>query len=147
MTITATLEVRSAHPAPDCFTKAQAFFWEHAGYNWNAAAGEPELAGKARCAMELAEAEAVYLDAHRKADVVCLWDMDVDGMNERERGSNVELVEIAAISVRNADGDDAGECLASCCGIEDATPDYRRVMRAELAIECIDKLRAIAEGA
>jgi hypothetical protein len=36
--------------------------------------------------------------------------------------------------------------LASLCGIKDASPSYRRVIRAELATECADELTAIIEG-
>jgi hypothetical protein len=149
-----TCVVGRLHPAPDCFTKAQRFFWEHAGYSFDARGcttpeehAAAEHKGHAESAMRLAEAEACYLDAHRKADVVCFWEVDVEGMNEREPDSDVELVEYVAINVRDSGTSDEGITLASLGGIEDATPEYRRVVRAELALECINELRQIAEQA
>lgn len=110
---------------------AAAFFFEHAGYSYNTKTETPEE-GRTRCAESLAAAEEAYTDAHAWADVTCDWEDD-----NNPEDSESETVECARMSDGN------GDTLACLCGIEDADANYRRVVRAELASECLDQLRAL----
>lgn len=123
---------------------AAAFFFEHAGFSYDPIT-ETRDQGRTRGAIALAEAEALYLEAHAWADVVCAWTDDPDAENDwrldkkhgRVTGKKPKTFE--SCGIHDADGN----CLASLWGIEDADANYRRVVRAELASECADELRAI----
>lgn len=120
-------------------TEDQAFFYTHAGYSWNAPAGETQEQGRVRCAIQLADAETLYLQAHRVANVYCDWTHDADAHYDARRsggGDDYDTIEQAGLFC-----DD--ECLASLGGITDAGANYRRVIRAQLAEECSDRLREI----
>ncbi len=123
-------------------TKDQAFFYTHAGYSWNTSAGETQEQGRVRCAIQLADAETLYLQAHRVADVVIEWEHDEQAHYDARRsggGDDYDTIEQATLWL----GPDNRECLASLGGITDADANYRRVVRAQLADECADRLREI----
>lgn len=132
---------------------AVCFFARFAGYSYDPKTQTPEE-GRKESARRLADVETLYLDAVRCADVGIEWENDPEGFADfsadvraghRNRKNKPQQIERAVIWHR----DEAGTIhyLASLCGIEDATPSYRRVIRAELAMECADQLRAIIEGA
>lgn len=144
---------RPFDPAHD---SAAAFFYRCAGFAWDPAT-ETEENGRRRCARELADAERVYRRACGRADVACEWSGDADawadyradarrgGRRTDDSGNETapQTIECAAIVRR----DDAGNVhiLASLGAIEDADDDARRVIRAELARECIEDLRELAD--
>lgn len=120
------------------------FFLSHSGYSYDPKTETP-MRGRIRCAQESARAESLFLDACRVADVGISWDDDPDGAQHwRACGEEFESCESATIWHR----DDSGTVhyLASLGGITDADSNYRRVIRAELAQECADELRAILEA-
>jgi hypothetical protein len=121
-------------------TADEAFFYYNAGFAYNPAT-ETKIAGHKRCARELAQAEALYLQAHKCADVGCQWEHDTDAAQD---GEQFDTCEFAAIWHRPED--QPAHTLASLGAILDATDTYRRVIRAELAEECADELRAIIEA-
>jgi len=107
-------------------TPNEKFFHTHAGWSYDPAK-ETSDQGRIRCAQQLAFAESRLLEAMRVADVGVTWDED-----------QMEGAEQAAIWHR----DENGKCthLAALGGIIDATKAYRRVVRAELALECVEEL-------
>lgn len=117
-------------------TTAEQFFYDHAGYSFDPRT-ETEEQGRVRCAQALAAAEQRYLDAHRDNGVCVVWENDPDAARfwekARRDGSadigHFDQCEIACIL------DASGLCLASLGGVLDADDDYRRVIRAELALE------------
>lgn len=126
---------------------AAAFFFAHAGYSYMPGEETPE-AGRTRCAEELAAAESLYLEAHRAGPVSILWEPDEYGFNDyaadRKAGrlakgiKRPETIESAAIV-----NTETADILAVLGGIWDADANYRRVIRAELALECADVLHEI----
>lgn len=109
-------------------TKQEQFFYEHAGYS--VAAGETKEQGKERTAKHLATAETwalqegyTFIEDYEK-------DADLSWMTSDERREPHECI---WIQMR----DEAGACVASLCGITDATEAYKRVIRAELASEAM----------
>ena len=114
-------------------TPAQAFFFVNAGWSYMAGKESKSL-GRTRCAVELAAAEDVYIAAHRVADVSCDWEHDSDAAQD---GEHDETCEYACIRID-------GQVVASLGAICDASDEYRRVVRAELASECLEQLRAAA---
>ena len=123
-------------------TPDQKFFFDHAGFSWDPKT-ETKEQGRERCAIALADAELVYLQAHRVADVGCSWEPDEDSaVMWREDGEKFDTCEQAVLWFGPGFNDD--EVLASLGGITDADADYRRVIRAELALECLDRLQEIA---
>ncbi len=130
-------------------SRAAQFFFDHAGYSHDPLTETPEQ-GRTRCAIALAEAELLYLEAHRVADVVCVWEDDPAGFADyradKKAGRLAEGIgkprTIELADIRHGD-----EYLASLGGIWDADENYRRVVRAELARERADELRKIIEAA
>lgn len=130
------------------------FFFEHAGYSYDPKTQTADD-GRAECAEALAEAESVLLEAMRCADVGCQWENDDPELlgyrkrnpwtpNEEMDGTDFRRsCEQVCIWHRNEDG----RCtyLASLGGITDATQAYRRVVRAELALEALADLRRIVD--
>lgn len=139
---------------PDTLSEAAQFFYEHAGFSYDPKTETPEQ-GRARCAQHLAEAENLFLAAVRVADVGCAWEDDPQGFDDYRADKKAgrladgikkpKTIEIAFIWHRDEDGGET--LLASLGGVWDAGTDYRRVVRAELALECADELRAIIKGA
>lgn len=107
------------------------FFYEHAGYSYFPGRETPEQ-GRLRCARELAEAEDVFLTAYRYGIASIRWEEDADDLVEAQK-EGVERTEYACIYI-----DD--DCVASLSAIWDASDEYKRVIRAELALECIKEL-------
>jgi len=92
---------------------AYEFFLKHAGFSYNPAT-ETRQQAKRRCAKEMAAAERKGRDIGLRF----LWMPDWD-----EPGSEVCEAYLES------------ELKACLCGIEGATPEYRRVIEAELAME------------
>jgi hypothetical protein len=115
---------------------AVSFFLAHAGFSYDPKT-ETQEQGRVRVARALAEAEALYLRAHQVAEVAIVWTHDDIAASE---GGFEETCECACIVHDDGNG---GEVLASLGAIWDADANYRRVIRAELAQECADKLREI----
>ena len=99
------------------------FFYEHAGYSHDPAIETPEE-GRLRCAEALAEAEA-FAETN---GIVVSWSADWDVNHTAEFDYEPETCEHAAALMH-------GEVVASLGCIDDATPEYRRVVEAQLADE------------
>ena len=94
---------------------------EHAGYS--------TLPGRAKCALNLARAE----QDGKAAGLTFEWSADPDGCSmcqccSKEKCGDVVVEECLC---RN----EAGDVVASLCGICGADNNYRRVVEAELALE------------
>lgn len=120
--------------ALDGLTPDQRFFFETAGFSYDPKTETPEQ-GRTRCAIQLADAEATYLQAHKVSTVECEWHDDEE----------CDTCERAAITVHD---ERSGKRipLSALGGIVDADDNCRRVARAELALECRDDLLAIIDG-
>lgn len=112
-------------------TRAKRFFYKHAGYSVKP--GETNRQGRERSAKALARAEA-----HAKAqDWSYDWEIDDDGCIGCDckspdcRCSSGEPHETLVCFLRGTDE----TVLTSLGGICGATPEYRRVIEAELALE------------
>jgi hypothetical protein len=112
---------------------AYLFFLKHAGFSYDPKT-ETARAGRSRCARELAKAER---DA-RALGYVFEWDNDSDGIDGNE-DYIVETCEscVCLSNEVDADGDRDRHILASLGAITNATPEYRRVIEAELASEAL----------
>lgn len=117
---------------------AQRFFWDNAGWAYKPGAESREQ-GRTDGALRLAAAEALYLQAHRVAEVDCLWaDEEVD---QGDRGNAEGPFESCCLRVD-------GRIVASLGAVDQPDAAYRRVVRAELALEASEELvRAIAQHA
>jgi hypothetical protein len=119
-------------------TPAQMFFYSHGGWNYASGSKETSEQGHVRCAIELERAETEYLDAHRVDDV--RFEFEPDNAFPREPGCMPDHQWQATLY----HGD---HVLATLGGIDDDSSEYRRVVRAELALEASDDLRLIAAAA
>lgn len=125
-------------PKTEPMSKAAQFFFEHAGSSYNPARETPEQ-GRERCARNLAAAEGIA----REAGVSFAWseDPDVDSSDWRDDCKPYATWECVAY-------DAAGNACGSLGGIDfgpDGSPygdNYRRVVEAELAAECVDEILA-----
>ena len=108
-------------------TQNQKFFFEHAGWSYHPLT-ESRALGRTRCAVSLAAAEQAFM----RAGVSCVWEDD-----QPERGTKCKTCEWC--SIRSADG----AILAALGMITDADANYRRVIRAELALECLEQLEGL----
>ncbi len=125
---------------PHTLTAAEKFFFDHAGYSYDPVTETPEQ-GRIRCARNLAAAEALA----REAGVSFAWevDQDIDSSDFDDSTDPWALWTCVAY-------DCTGAVAASLGGVDfgrDGTPhgdDYRRVVEAELADECIDRTLATA---
>lgn len=121
-------------------TNDQQFFFDHAGYGYNQFTETPE-AGRTSGAIKLAEAEATFMRAAQIADVLIEWANDSDGAySAKKDGNKFKSCEFASILINS-------ECAASLASILDADKNYRRVIRAELANECLPLLQAAIDKA
>jgi hypothetical protein len=126
-------------------TADERFFFEHAGFGYYPER-ETVDEGRARGAIALAAAEAIYMEAHRVADVGCEWEDDPEGFADFDADQRAgrlnddeqqpERIEGCYIWTGNTDR----AYLASLWGIWDADDNYRRVIRAELALESLERL-------
>lgn len=107
------------------------FFFEHAGYSYKPSA-ESEFAGRVRCALDLAAAEA-WAD-----ETDCTYDWDIDPFSDSSDWTDEEPAWQVWDCVMR---DSAGKVIASLGSIDfgrDGEPwgsPYRRVVEAELASE------------
>jgi hypothetical protein len=115
-------------------TTDQFFFYQNAGYSYDPKTETAEQ-GRLRCAVELAEAEAIG----QRLGYVFEWDRDecpdLSWMSDEEREQENEV-----LCCRISDPDNTRYSLASLCGITDPDRNYRRVVEAELASEAIAEL-------
>lgn len=106
------------------------FFHAHAGYSYDPATETPEQ-GRARCAQELADAEA----AAREGGLSFAWDVDTDA-DSRDFKPKTERYDLWACTAY----DENGNVCGSLGGVDfgaDGSPyadSYRRVVEAELAL-------------
>lgn len=107
-----------------------AFFFKNAGYSYDPKSQTPKQ-GRAARARKLAEAER-YFDAH---DWRIEWweDWTVECHVDAFDGYDVEPETCEQAILYDA----AGNVLASLGCIDDADDNYRRVIRAELALEAM----------
>jgi len=117
-------------------TLDQQFFYTHAGSSYNPATQTPEE-GKRQTAVTLAAAESVLMRAMRSVDSrgLCFLHLPDDGSPEEWQ---------AFIWRWSAEG--RREILASLGGIDDSSGRYMRVIRAELALECLPELNRIVNA-
>ena len=112
------------------------FFVEHAGFSYDPKT-QTEAEGRLQCAERLADADDILMLAMRVGDVSVSW---CDDERMGDEPDDVESVESCVIEIN-------GEIVASLFAIWDADANYRRVIRAELALECLDQLRAVVAAA
>jgi hypothetical protein len=110
-------------------TTDEAFFFRNAGYNHGP--GESPAEGRTRCAIALAAAELVFM----RSDATCEWVDDVDGAHDAKH-DGLKFKTCEGCIIRSADGN----VLTSLWSILDAGNKYRRVVRAELASDCLAQL-------
>lgn len=134
----ATVTVTREHVEPtQPLTPDQRFFFDHGTKSYYPAK-ETREQGYTRGAIELAAAEDLLMQAMRVSEVSVRWFDDPDGAQNLKRSrEKFETCEGCAIVGPR------GEYLADLYSITDADANYRRVIRAELASECVDQLRAI----
>lgn len=113
-------------------TKQEQFFYNNAGYSINTSAGETPEQGKIRGAVRLAAAETWAA----QQGYTFSFQSDPEGCIGCDCGSNDCACENGTCNPEVCtmfDADDRYvQSLGSICG---ATPEYRRVIRAELALE------------
>ena len=112
------------------------FFINNAGFSYDPRTQTKEE-GRLQCAVRLADAEDVLMQAMRVCDVSVSW---YDDERMGDEPDDVEDVESCVIEIN-------GEAAASLSAIWDADANCRRVIRAELALECLDQLRAVVGAA
>lgn len=108
------------------------FFMEHASVSYNPMTQTREQ-GQQQGAERMVDAEDVLMLAMRVGDVSVHW---ADDERMGDEPDDVENVESCVIEIN-------GEIVASLFAIWDADTNYRRVVRAELALECLGRLRAV----
>lgn len=119
--------MNTQHPEP------VAFFLAHAGYSYDPKTQTPEQ-GRLACAQALAQAEDLLMRAMRRHDVRVVWEHDEDAAQE---GGFDDTCEMCCLS-------HGPDLLVSLGAIWDASPEYRRVIRAELASEATNYLQSLA---
>lgn len=116
-------------------TKQQQFFYDNAGYSWDPKK-ETEKQGRYNSARRYAKAEMQAL----RDGVTFQWEIDPNGCIGCDCGSSTcecssgESHHTFYCIARTADGTD-GASLHGICGL---TPEYKRVIEAELASEIIN---------
>lgn len=103
-------------------TKAEKFFYDNGGWSYNPETETPE-GGRRRTASEMAAAEAWA----RQAGVNYVWEYDDDSSGDGDETPH-QVREMVAVYLD-------GEIIASLASVGDATPEYRRVIEAEMALE------------
>lgn len=111
-------------------SEQEEFFYEHAGYSWNPAT-QREEEGRQETAKALAAAEV----AANELGVEFVWESDWDvGSHVEYYGESYrtepETCESCCAWLR-------GDLVASLGCIDDASPEYVRVVEAELALEVL----------
>ena len=116
--------------ARKALTPNQLFFYEHAGYAYKPETETAEQ-GRIRCAIEMAQdEEKVTAMSSWHYEWSDDWEIDDSWMTEEEKAQD-HTWEVCQLL------DENDHVLASCGGIVDADPNYRRVMEAELAGEAL----------
>lgn len=107
-------------------TSAEEFFYEHAGYSY----GPDQTPEQGRCetATKLAEAEAYAAKRGWRVD----WQDDPEPYQLGDAATEMPSQVLCAVLC-----DDDGAVLESLGGIGDPSPEYRRVVDAELALEAM----------
>ena len=113
-------------------TRDERFFFDNAGYAYTPGKQTPEQ-GRTEGAVNLAAAEAAYWDANAYASVEFKCAPDYDRRDGDDEGP--------MFSMWIEDGD--GHILNALHGIDDDSTSHRRVVLAELALECVDELREL----
>lgn len=116
-------------------TPAELFFYDNAGYSYKV--GESPESGRIRCAKELAKAEARAEELDFSFD----WDYDSDIPYEDALGDHEYWCKDAEQGQDHTHeilwcqlwSGEQQRCLASLGAIIDPSPEYRRVVEAELA--------------
>ena len=106
---------------------AERFFFEHAGFSYDPKK-ETKHAGRIRCAVEMAEAERFA------SNLGLSFDWSDDYHDDGFKDYTPETCE--SCTCWDATG---MHVLASLGCIDDASPEYRRVIQAELALEAVAK--------
>jgi hypothetical protein len=121
-------------------TQNQQFFYDNAGFSYDPKTQTPEE-GRRECALKLAEAEDVFIEAHRLGKAECRWEMDEFCLEEFPWDDEGEAYMMATLVKLFENGSPKGlTCLG---GISDADTKCRRVIRAELALERLEELREL----
>ena len=108
------------------------FFYDHAGFGYDPKTQTADE-GRTECAKQLAAAELAFM---RCPGAACGWfDDDSSAAELRRERERFKTCEYAVLTIN-------GENVTSLHAITDATDAYRRVVRAELALEVIDQLTA-----
>jgi hypothetical protein len=119
------------------------FFKANAGYRvGHSAEGALRLARASLLLSELESQELVSIEWQHD-DYADRGPIDWGGSEKEIAQWNRSVHEVEWCSIRNENG----EILASLSGIWDADDRYRRVVEAELALECMEELEAIARTA
>jgi hypothetical protein len=118
---------------PEPTTEDVAFFYEHAGYGWNPET-EAEQEGHARSARTLAVAEM----RAKARGFVFTWSKDWEvGNHKAFYGADSAYADQEPDTCETCVAYYDDEVVASLGCIDDATPEYRRVVEAELAAEAL----------
>lgn len=115
------------------------FFLEHAGYSYNPKTETPKQ-GRAKCARKLAKAErdakALGYRFVWEGDWTLVHSHDDEYGSEAYPNGDPDTCESCTCF------DSEGKSVASLGCIDDATPEYRRVIEAELAMEALAGMTA-----
>lgn len=126
---------------PTCKLSAdEAFFFEHAGYSYDPARETPAQ-GRTRCAVSLAAAEAVLLEAIREGAADVDVRPDEDGTRD-ERAPRWGMIVWARGKSRRSSHQWSIHAASLWCLDDIDSRGYGRVVRAELASEGLDALIA-----
>lgn len=109
---------------------AEEFFYANAGWSYDPAKETPEQ-GMRRCAQALAQAEQWAKDN----DLEYRWEDDWDTLWRVQEYDVYDEGPLTCEACLLSDPN--GTVLASLGCINDATPEYRRVIQAELALEAM----------
>lgn len=117
-------------PSPE----AVSFFYEHDGFSYNPET-ETEEEGHRRCAQESARDELLA----KRAGITFEWEDDWSiGDHEREFGE--AYADGGPSSCEQCTAFYKGEIVASLGCVDDATPEYRRVVEGQLASEALGEI-------
>lgn len=110
---------------------AFAFFYDHAGYSHDPKCETPNQARRRR-AQELAQAEARKERLVRKGSIRIEWSLDADPYETDDEKPDEVLECRIYEKCRQCR---QWRCVSSLGGIGDPSPEYRRVIEAELMLE------------
>ena len=113
--------------ATQTLSKQEQFFYENAGYWYDKETETPDQ-GRTRAAIQLAAAEQWFIESGYQFWTDHDADADWSWMDDEDRNQDHEVV-YAVLE------NESGIVVQSLGGIFDPTPEYLRVVRAELALE------------